>query len=735
MNLKKVFFVIGVYVFILISSCGRKAQRLNIVPLPTIMEIKKGEFHFSNNTEFIFDESNEKLNFIVSKLKELTDYGYKDGQKNYIIFKLVQDTSLGKEGYELLITGDTVLAKANTEHGIFYSYITLKQILLDKSINDNKKGILPAVYIKDKPIFGWRGFELDCGRHFFSVETIKKYLDYLAFYKLNTFHWHLTEDQGWRIEIKKYPELTKIGAYRHETPDSIYGGYYTQEQIKEVVKYAEERFINVVPEIEMPGHCSAALATFPELSCRGERIEVPSGFGVFADVYCAGNEKTFKFLEDVLSEVIELFPSKYIHIGGDEVPKNRWKECPKCQMRIKKEHLKNEEELQSYFIKRIEKFLNSHGKTIIGWDEILEGGVAPSAVVQSWRGYEGGIEAANQDHFVIMSPNSYVYFNSSVKGINLRKAYSFDPIPQELDSSKVNFILGSECCLWSEYIPDEKRLDYQAFPRLLAFSEVLWSNKKDYENFKSRLEKQYNILDYFKVNYGPESEDINYKLSFIPDKKVVNVSLFDLNPELKYFYVIGNDTMQYSKPFEVDKGNEILIFTKRNGKLYGEYKKIVLNFHKLLGEKVSFVNAPNEKYIGLGDYNLTDGIRASTNFYDGLWSGVKEKDLIAVLDLKKEIKHIGIGMLQNVNSWIFFPSKLELYISENGKSYIKYDVIVPDVSKKDTKVQKKDFIFPKELPSNIRSIKIIAYNIGKCPPWHRGAGGQAWIFADEILGL
>jgi hexosaminidase len=368
---------------------------------------------------------------------------------------------------------------------------------------------LDNLMMDDIPKFQWRGMHLDVSRHFFSKEFIKKYIDYLAMYKMNTFHWHLTDDQGWRIEIKKYPKLTEVGAWRNgsmtghytdQTFDDIrYGGFYTQEEIKEIVAYAKERYITVVPEIEMPGHALAALASYPEFSCTGGPFEVGKSWGVFDDVFCPKDE-TFTFLENILAEVIALFPSEYIHIGGDECPKVRWKSCPKCQKRIKDEKLKDEHELQSYFIQRIEKFVNSKGRKIIGWDEILEGGLAPNAAVMSWRGTEGGIAAAKEKHFVVMSPGSHCYFDHyqgepknepiAFGGYtNVEKVYSFNPIPKELSEEESKYILGAQANVWTEYINTPEHVEYMVFPRIAALSEVLWgtSNPNEYKVFETRL--------------------------------------------------------------------------------------------------------------------------------------------------------------------------------------------------------------------------------------------------------
>jgi hexosaminidase len=446
------------------------------------------------------------------------------------------DTAVrNNEGYILTVTPKEIIIQAKSAVGLFYAVQTLRQ-LMPVEVENQKviEGInltVPACYIKDEPRFVYRGMHLDVGRHMFPVEYIKRYIDMIAMHKMNTFHWHLTEDQGWRIEIKKYPKLTEIGAFRNETiighagkkpyvfDGKRYGGFYTQDEVKEIVAYAASKFVTIIPEIEMPGHAMAALASYPELSCTGGPFEVFTSWGVVDDVYCVGKEETFNFLENVLSEVIDLFPGKYIHIGGDECPKARWKKCPLCQKRIKDEGLKDERELQSYFIQRIEKFLVSKGRKIIGWDEILEGGLAPEATVMSWRGTSGGIAAAKQKHDVIMTPSKYVYLDYyqcepegqplAIGGyLPLERVYSYNPMPSELTPEEQKYILGIQGNVWTEYIPTPEQMEYMAFPRAFAIAETGWTpdRLKDFDDFLSRLEilkKRYDAIgiNYFKGDY------------------------------------------------------------------------------------------------------------------------------------------------------------------------------------------------------------------------------------------
>lgn len=422
--------------------------------------------------------------------------------------------------YRLLTGKKSVMIRSASARGIYYGLQTLLQIIATSDYNS-----LPCLEIYDRPSFSWRGMHLDVCRHFFPKEEVKKYIDYLARYKMNIFHWHLTDDQGWRIEIKKYPLLTSIGAWRSGTMvgrydnqqfDTLrYGGFFTQEDIREIVRYAGERHITIVPEIEMPGHALAALSAYPQYSCTGGPFEPGKAWGVFDDVFCAGNDSTFLFLQNILDEVLGLFPGEYIHIGGDECPKTRWKQCPKCQYRISSLKLKDEHELQSYFVQRMEKYLNSKGRKIIGWDEILEGGLAPNAAVMSWRGTEGGEAAAREKHYAVMTPGNPCYFDHyqhpekekeplAIGGLNtLQMVYDFDPVPASLKEEEKKFILGAQGNMWTEYMTDFRQVEYMALPRMAALAEVLWSGKKekDYAGFLKRLRNQKTMLDRSGANY------------------------------------------------------------------------------------------------------------------------------------------------------------------------------------------------------------------------------------------
>ena len=583
---------------------------VSVIPQPLTVTPGSGFFSVGQGTKIFIDAQNPELkrnaSILSSHIKSLNGFSVpiKTGSKatsNSITLTLKNaPDSLGNEGYLLISNPEGVTISANTAQGIFYGMQTLYQLMPVNPAAMDKTGIsIPEVTIADKPRYGWRGMMLDVGRHFYPVEFVKQFIDYLAMHKMNSFHWHLTEDQGWRIEIKKYPELTKTGAFREGTLigaysnnqkfDTIrYGGFYTQKQIKEVVAYAKDRYINVVPEIEMPGHALAALTSYPELSCTGGPFKVGKTWGVYDDVYCAGNEKTFEFLENVLTEVVALFPSPIIHIGGDESPKTRWKACPKCQARIKAEGLKDEHELQSYFIKRIENFLLTKNKNIIGWDEILEGGLAPKAAVMSWRGTEGGIAAAKQHHDVVMSPNSHLYFDHyqaraageplAIGGYTtLQRVYSYDPTPTELSQEEAKYIKGVQANLWTEYIPQPQKAEYMVMPRMAALAEVAWTqpDKKDWENFKWRMEDQYARYSAKGINYAKSAYDVRQKIVIESaiNRATVTLSTDSHQPEI-YYTLDGTEpttaSTAYKKPFDVRRTATIKAATFKNGQQVGK---------------------------------------------------------------------------------------------------------------------------------------------------------------------
>jgi len=553
-------------------SSAQPTPPVAIIPKPVSTQWQDGQFLLNSHTVLVAEDYDQpSVKFFNDYLQRL--YGLrlavaspsKKPSGNYILMNRLPTLRGDLPGnnpppegmYILDAKPNSITITSDTGPGIFYGMQTLIQLLPvspfestpnGPRIGHNKSGDLsiPAVRIEDKPRFAWRGLHLDVGRHFFPVDFVKRYLDFMALHKLNYFHWHLTEDQGWRIEIKKYPLLTVTGSCRAGTiighnpgtgnDSTPHCGYYTQEQVKEVVKYAADRYITVIPEIELPGHASAALASYPNLGCTGGPYMVQQHWGVFRDVFCAGNDTVFQFLDDVLDEVMALFPSGYIHIGGDECPKDAWKACPKCQRRKQQLGLKDEEELQSYFVQRIEKYLNSKGRQIIGWDEILEGGIAPNATIMSWRGEKGGVTAAKQHHNVIMTPGQYVYFDHAqthnddtltIGGyLPLENVYKYEPVPAGLSAEEAKYILGAQANVWTEYMSNPRKVEYMLFPRLSALAEVLWSppQGRDYAEFQSRLATQYKRYALWQVNayqvyFPPADSLVRQKLTSWQDSK------------------------------------------------------------------------------------------------------------------------------------------------------------------------------------------------------------------------
>lgn len=599
---RKVIILIPFLVLLMITECytlHRKSEGSNhlpVIPRPVSVKLLADSCRVTN--PLIIYYSDEELGYSAEYLLDrLATLRHISGQSrltsvipagNGAIILTLDKEVKHEEGYRLAI-GENIQLAGRKPQGVFYGVQTLIQLIYDSGDSANAI-VLPAVEIEDFPRFSWRGMHLDVSRHFFDKEFIKKYLDILALHKMNTFHWHLTDDQGWRIEIKKYPQLTEIGAWRADresmpwnsrTPQepgekATYGGFYTQEDIREIVDYAARRYITIVPEIEMPAHCSSALAAYPQFSCTGKVLTVPTG-GIWpvANLFCAGNDSTFIFLQDVLREVMELFPSQYIHIGGDEAEKSDWRNCPKCQQRIKKEKLKDENELQSYFIQRIEKFLNQNKRILIGWDEILEGGLADNAVVMSWRGIQGGIAAAKMKHQVIMTPSSHCYFDYyqswdreieplAIGGyIDLRKVYSYEPIPKELSKKESKFILGAQGNVWTEFILSGPHVEYMALPRMSALSEVVWTPAefRQENSFLVRLSTFLNLLHDLDVNYHvPAPAGLRKEMIFIDSLKIELTNPF---PFGEIWYTLdGNDpqpgkSYRYIAPFIISQQSEI----------------------------------------------------------------------------------------------------------------------------------------------------------------------------------
>jgi hexosaminidase len=750
------------------------SPNFNIIPQPSKLTVLTGSFTLNNQVKIYVEDAELKpiAQQLVTKLKTA------DGTslsiltetpngiiKNGVLFLKSNDATLNTEGYRLTVTSNQITIVSNTPKGAFYALQSLYQlmpsdifspVLLKRKANWR----VPAVDIEDKPRFGYRGLHLDVSRHFQSVAFVKKYIDLMALHKMNTFHWHLTDDQGWRIEIKKYPKLTEIGSKRSQTVvghnndkpqrfDGVpVGGFYSQEQIKEVITYAAERFVTVVPEIEMPGHALAALAAYPELSCDPlKTYQVATTFGVFKDVFCP-TDKTFSFLEDVLTEVIDLFPSKNIHIGGDECPKDAWKNSAFCQDLIKKEGLKDEHELQSYFIRRIEKFLNSKGRNIIGWDEILEGGLAPNATVMSWRGIEGGIAAAKENHNVIMTPGSHCYFDYyqadpeteplAIGGLlSLEKVYSYEPIPEALSEEQSKFILGAQANVWTEYLKTPSQVEYMVFPRICALAEVVWSTKKarNYDDFVNRLQEHFKRLYVMKVNVAKRVLDVKmtFKANGTPSVFLTNLTQ---NSQIRYTTDNSEPKMTsnlYTKPLILNKVTTLKATAFQNGKSLSKMTQQTYYMSAAAGKKYTFTTNPNNTYES-GDFGLTNAIRGNVKNY-AQWVGFLGTDMEVTFDFETPIafQNVSINFLNRPDAFIFIPDYAIVSVSNDGTEW--QDINRSDFAHtrenerhiREAKLPFSEYTKPK------RYLKVFAKNIGKCPKGHPSEGKAAWLFADEIV--
>jgi len=736
---------------LILSILGAQAQKnekfFNLIPYPTELKIANGEFKINAKTIIVTDEKNKLVaGFLAevvlsgTKSKIVFSKGAIDPKTpNAIVLKWSDETFLGPQGYRLEVTPKNIVISANQANGFFMAVQTLRQLMPI----EGKQMIIPALSIMDKPEFTWRGMMLDIGRHFFPKEVLKKYIDLISFYKINVLHWHLTDDQGWRIEIKKYPKLTEIGAWRTEADGSRYGGFYTQDEIREIVAYAESRGITIVPEIEMPSHSMAALTSYPWLSCTGGPFTVPIGWGVFEDVYCAGKESTFSFMQDVLTEVMDLFPSKYIHVGGDECPKTRWSQCPDCQKRIKDEHLNNEAELQSYFIHRIEKFLNSKGRSLTGWDEILEGGVTPNSTIQVWRDWKYAKEAAANGNDIIMTPTSHTYFNGMPEGLTLEKVYGFYPMPDDFPADLRKHILGGECALWTERVLDRDRIDYLIFPRILAISEGMWNGKtrQPYPDFNLRVQKEYIRLQKMGVKYGPEGPV--YTMAFSYDKTggefVAKVN--QLSKGFDYHFTLDGTDPAKSSPTVINnevrfKGPvQFKLQSFQNNYPKGPLTSRTFVIHEALGAEVTMINPAGKSYPGTGKNNLCDGMLGSSSFGDGFWQGISYDDLVAIVDLgeTKTIHELNLSMLSSANSWILFPYSVFYEVSNDGKVFKGVGAVQNDLPIKSLGDMQKIFSLKLSEPIKTRYIKVTAKNPGLLPDWHIGKGNPCWIFFDELI--
>ncbi len=700
---------------LLAVACNKRVVAdYNVIPQVQNLSVKNGDVYvFDSSRKLVYDnqDSRRSLELFAQDLEELVGIrpsvaaGTSEDAKGNVYFTLgLQDGR--KEAYNINVSSDGILVQAVTPEGIYRATRTLL-----KSVGTEKTSSVefPSAEVSDWPRFGYRGLMLDVSRHFSDVEMVKRTIDMLALHQLNIFHWHLTDDQGWRIEIKSHPELTEVGAWRDDTVVGRYlggtdyptdgkrhGGFYTQEQIREIVAYAKERYIEIIPEIDLPGHTSAVLAAYPQLGCEDKEYKVANRWGVIRDVLCAGNPASLDLFKDIMDEVCKLFPGKYIHLGGDECVKERWKACPKCQKKIRELGLKDgsryskEDYLQSWFMGEVASFVQSKGKHVIGWDEILEGVPMDDSVIMSWRGTEGGITAAKMGHDVVMTPTSDMYFDQSqtlasqleeipVGGfIDVMKVYSYEPLPASLTPEQQKHILGCQANVWCEYMPEERIRQYQILPRLAALSEVQWTmpERKDYKDFLKRLPKMLSIYDHYGYNYAKHIFDVACSYSVNVEKGSLEVSLSTLGNDPIYYTLDGTSpqtkkAMLYDDtPIVISSPSELKVSVLRNGKFTKEETLFKLDCNKATFKKVNISTTLNIMQAHLPHEILTDGIVGSLRCDDYRWMSCTGR-MSLVLDLGKSesFSRIGWTALNSQSENILVPQNVKIQISEDGKQY------------------------------------------------------------------
>lgn len=759
---------------LLMTACSNQPTTVanyEVVPMPLeINTTQQASFLLKSGVTVYYPAGNEKMQrnaeFLASYVKAQTGIELQvqagEGGKGGIVLQLGLAND-NPEAYQLKVDASQVVISSPSEAGVFYGIQTLRKAV---DVAEGSNVELPAVEIKDQPRFGYRGMMLDVGRHFFSMNEIKTYIDMMALHNINRFHWHLSEDQGWRIEIKKYPKLTEIGSMRKETvighnsgkyDGKPYGGFYTQEQAKEIVAYAAERYITVIPEIDLPGHMQAALAAYPELGCTGGPYEVWTQWGVSDNVLCAGNDQTIQFIKDVLAEIVEIFPSEYIHVGGDECPKVKWSTCPKCQARIKALGLKSdnkhtkEERLQSYVIHEAEEFLNSKGRKMIGWDETLEGGLAPNATVMSWRGEAGGIEAAKQHHDVVMTPNTYLYFDyyqskdtetepMAIGGyLPIERVYSYEPMPKSLSLEEQKYIVGVQANLWTEYIPDFKQVQYMVLPRMAALSESQWCapEKKNYEAFLQRVSRLVNIYAKNGWNYATHIFDVMLDLKPNTETGTLDAVARTIDNAPIYYTLDGSEpttaSEKYTDVIKIDKPCTLrTVAIRPSGS--SKITKDEISFSKSSMKPIIMLQPINKQYEFSGATVLVDGMTGNMNYKTGRWIAFYTNDLEAVIDLKEatEISSMTLHTCVEKGDWIFDTRGITVSVSDDNQTFKE----VASEAYPAMKESDPNQIYTHELkfdPVKTRYVKVKALSEQKIPSWHGGKGNPGFLFVDEII--
>lgn len=697
-----------------------------VFPVPAKMEFSGESYTVPERGRIVFEGMPDSRN-LRNRLAEFLPM--QSGRGTVVTFRLDRTIPGGDEAYRLRIGDDGIHLAAPSERGLIWSLQTLRPL-------PHGSRTFPKLTIEDAPKVSWRGVLIDEGRHFMGEATLKRFIDTMALYKYNTLHWHLTEDQGWRIEIKKHPKLTQVGAWRTEADGTRYGGFYTQAQVKRIVSYARDRGIVVVPEIEMPGHSSAALAAYPELGCRRAELAVPTNWGVFTDVFCAGRESTFRFLEDVLDEVIPLFDSPYLHIGGDEVPKTNWKACADCQRRIKAEGLADEHELQSWFIRRIQAYLKTKNRTLIGWDEILDGGLAKGAVVQVWQDIERAHPAVAAGSPVILSPHSHLYLNRPAESLSMRTVYEHVLRPPGIEPKDV---LGHEVTLWSEHITPDNLFE-RFLPRGIAAAELFWSDPvRDWRGFQARMDQHLAWLDAQRIPYGPADAAISTaKLTPLTQEGKGRLDVATGLRDITVRYTLDGriptrNSAEITNSIVFPIGKTLTIRPFRKGKPVDWPRVFGSVDHLAYGRPVTLNRPPAPRYARAGDQGLTDGFIGSDDFDDGIWLGWQGTDVVATVDLGpvRQVREISMRCLHQMRSWIMMPKEVRFEGSADGVNWTLLARPTSGISDRDDRTLVHEF--RAKCDAGIRYVRVTAVSYGKLPKWHLGAGGDSWIFADEVV--
>ena len=777
--MKRISFNLMGVLCILFSTCFyacSEKRTLNsdyeIIPKPLDVNCKgDASFLLKDGVAVIYPENNQKMQdnaeFLVDYVEKQTGVkltshaGMPVDGAICLTLDLSDDNA---EAYKLIVNDKRVCISGASEAGVFYGIQTLRKSLpVAQDINVN----LSAVEIYDKPRFAYRGAMLDVARHFYTVDEVKTFIDMLALHNINRFHWHLTDDQGWRIEIKKYPKLMSVASERKETvvgrwysgiyDGKPYGGYYTQDELRDVIDYAAKRHITIIPEVDLPGHMQAALTAYPELGCTGGPYEVRTIWGVSQDVLCVGNDFTLQFVKDVLSEVADIFPSEYIHIGGDECPKVRWEKCPKCQERIKSLGLKSdakhtkEQRLQSYMIQEAAKYLKEKGKRIIGWTEILEGGLVPDATLMSWIGESGGIEAAHQHHDVIMTPNTYLYFDYyqskkvedeplAIGGyLPIEKTYNYEPMPKELTKEEQQYIKGVQANLWTEYIPVFSQVQYMVLPRLGAAAEVQWTDpsKKDYKDFLRRVPHLVAVYDCYGWNYATHVYDVNVDMKADTVNHVLNVQLSTMADDPIYYTLDGQDptekSLKYTKPFTIDQSvvlKTMAVHPDRTSKISVD----TIRFNKATLKPVVLLQPNESRFSPDGPVVLVDGRNGNYSLDTGAWLTVAGNDLEAVINMQAEtiLRSASVHVYVRKDAWLFDARGFSVSVSSDNKNYKE----VASQEYKQMQESDSDGIIEHELsfdPCKATYVKIKVISEKSMPDWHWDAGKAPFLLVDEII--